>query len=79
MRCELKIRLHNERTLTGMSVDEENASVALQANPSHVKNLLQYKTSLECELAKIGKEVAYRSVPSQVYLFMFYLFSIYFM
>ena len=62
----MKVRLQNEEILTGVAVSEDIASDTLQVNPSHVKNLIKYRASLERELSEVGDEVAYRPVPSQV-------------
>ena len=63
---ELNVRLKNEEILSGVVVSEDIASDALQVNPGHVKNLINYRTSLECELSKVGDKVGYRPAPSQV-------------
>ena len=67
MNTELKIRARNEEMLTGVNISRErDVESMLQVNPSFVKNLVEYQKFLRSQLSSLGKEVAYRPVPSQV-------------
>lgn len=62
----MKVRAKNEEILTGVAIAEKDIPLSLQVNPSHAKNLINYRAALEAELSDIGDEAAYRPVPSQV-------------